>query len=191
MPIIITRAFIGYLGHRTNLFASFFFFSFKYIIVINIAFWLEDGFWFWFSSITLKHTTKCVFGIGLKSQFFYCSVYFCYYVWVSLHFWILFISLIVLFHLSVLFIVFFFFFCWFPKVFSGFYSRTNPSRYSREPRRGSLSRKFAASTRTRNRDHLLKQPEPLSLRPTFLGLFTVFSTKSFQFQLNNLFLNRY
>ena len=85
----------------------------------------------------------------------------------------------------------FFFFCWFSKVFSGFYSRTNPSRYSREPRRGSLSRKFAASTRTRNRDHLLKQPEPLPLRPTFLGLFTVFSAKSFQFQLNNLFLNRY
>ena len=122
--------------------------------------------------------------------FFYYSTYFCYYSWVPLHFWILFISLIVLFPLSFSFINSTFFFL-FPKISPGFYPRTNPLRYCQAPRWGHLPRKFATSTRTQNRDHLLKRPDPLPLRPTFLGLFTVLLVKDFQFQLNNLYLNRY
>uniref|UniRef100_A0A7N2LWL4 Uncharacterized protein n=1 Tax=Quercus lobata TaxID=97700 RepID=A0A7N2LWL4_QUELO len=45
---------------------------------------------------------------------------------------------------------------------------TNTLRYCRAPRRGPLPRKFAASTRAQNRDHLLKRLEPLPLRPTFI-----------------------
>ena len=61
-------------------------------------------------------------------------------------------------------------FFWFPKVSPSFYPETNPSRYCQVPRRGPLTRKFAASTRALNRDHLLKRPEPLPLRPTFVGI---------------------
>ncbi|CAL5360037.1 unnamed protein product [Camellia sinensis] len=47
--------------------------------------------------------------------------------------------------------------------------RTNPLRYSQPPRQGPLPRKFASSTRTRTRDHLLQRLELLQLMPTFVG----------------------
>ena len=51
-------------------------------------------------------------------------------------------------------------FFWFPKVSLRFYPMTDPSRHCWVPRRGPLPRKFAASTRAQNQDHLLKRPEP-------------------------------
>ena len=47
---------------------------------------------------------KCLFDISLKVSLFYYSTYFCYYLWVSLYFLVLFIGSTILFQLPFNFI---------------------------------------------------------------------------------------
>ena len=61
----------------------------------------KQGFFFFFFFLREDSKAvsyfKCVFGCRLKYKLFHYSAYFCYYLWVSLHFLILFMCPTVLF----------------------------------------------------------------------------------------------